>query len=254
MSRTALFVSPHLDDAVFSCGGTLARLSAEGWHTVLCTPFTGSVPNPTGFALSCQTDKGLPPYADYMEIRRAEDREAARILGVSTVVHLPYLEAPHRGYHSPGELFGPVLREDNVWEELINAMHRASPRGDVEVTYVPQGIGGHVDHVQVIAAFNAAGWDGLVRWYRDTPYVIRAPAAARSGRVPAAGKEILEVFSEEFLQKKIAACAAYSTQINFQFGGVNGVREKLTALAEQEAAVAGLQGFAERFWETGEAS
>ena len=27
-----LAVSPHLDDAAFSCGGTLARLARAGWE------------------------------------------------------------------------------------------------------------------------------------------------------------------------------------------------------------------------------
>ncbi|WP_207955961.1 PIG-L deacetylase family protein [Rubrobacter marinus] len=81
---TALFVSPHLDDVAFSCGGALALLAREGWRTVLATVFTRSVPDPTGFALACQTDKGLPPEVDYMALRREEDREAARRLGAGS--------------------------------------------------------------------------------------------------------------------------------------------------------------------------
>ena len=56
----ALALSPHLDDAAFSCGGTLAALAAEGWEVAVATLFTASVEAPTGFALACQTDKGLP--------------------------------------------------------------------------------------------------------------------------------------------------------------------------------------------------
>ena len=74
----ALALSPHLDDAAFSCGGTLAALAAEGWDVVVATLFAASVEAPTGFALACQTDKGLPADADYMAIRRAE--ETARYL------------------------------------------------------------------------------------------------------------------------------------------------------------------------------
>jgi LmbE family N-acetylglucosaminyl deacetylase len=79
---TALFISPHLDDVAFSCGGTLIRLTQNGWHTVLCTIFTCSMPNPQGFALACQTDKGLAPDVDYMALRRAEDERFATIAGV----------------------------------------------------------------------------------------------------------------------------------------------------------------------------
>ena len=40
-------VSPHLDDAVFSAGGTLARLAAAGHEVTVVTVFTGSVARTT---------------------------------------------------------------------------------------------------------------------------------------------------------------------------------------------------------------
>ncbi len=73
----ALFLSPHLDDVAFSCGGTLVGLAAGGWETHLATAFTASVPDPQGFALACQLDKGLGPEVDYMALRRAEDHAFA---------------------------------------------------------------------------------------------------------------------------------------------------------------------------------
>ncbi len=247
---TALFISPHLDDVAFSCGAMLARLSADGWRTVLCTIFTGSVDNPTGFALACQTDKELSADVDYMALRREEDKQAARILGASEVIHWPFLEAPHRGYYSAPELFAGVRADDEAWMGIMKLLQELLARERPDAVYLPQGIGGHVDHRQVIRAFIACGWLGLVRWYRDTPYIIRDPAAQRDVLVPSLGMEVAEEFSEAMLGKKIAACAAYGTQIGFQFGGKDGVREKLTALAASEALVMGSGGFAERFWET----
>ena len=98
MSRTALALSPHLDDAAFSCGGTLALLVSRGWRVVLATLFTRSMPDPQGFALACQLDKGLDATVDYMALRRAEDVAACRALGLGEPVHIPLPEAPHRVY------------------------------------------------------------------------------------------------------------------------------------------------------------
>ncbi len=70
MKRTALALSPHLDDAAFSAGGTLHALGRAGWRVVVATIFTRSMPEPQGFALRCQTDKGLAPDIDYMALRR----------------------------------------------------------------------------------------------------------------------------------------------------------------------------------------
>ncbi|MGI9175047.1 MAG: PIG-L deacetylase family protein, partial [Rhodothermales bacterium] len=96
----ALFLSPHLDDVAFSCGGTLARLAQEGWMTHLATVFTRSIPNPMGFPLACQLDKGLGADVDYMALRRDEDERFAREAGAADVHHFDLPEAPHRGYMS----------------------------------------------------------------------------------------------------------------------------------------------------------
>ena len=56
-----LAVSPHLDDAVFSAGGTLAGHALDGDDVTVVTCFTGNVARPQGFALACQLDKGLSP-------------------------------------------------------------------------------------------------------------------------------------------------------------------------------------------------
>ena len=119
---TALFLSPHLDDVAFSCGGTLAKLAAAGWHCVLATAFTKSVPNPTGFALTCQTDKGLSPGLDYLAVRRAEDAEFGRIVGAAEVLWLDFPEAPHRGYASAAELFAGLKIQDEVSDPLTERL------------------------------------------------------------------------------------------------------------------------------------
>ncbi|RZK75717.1 MAG: PIG-L family deacetylase, partial [Methylobacterium sp.] len=89
----ALALSPHLDDAAFSCGGLLASLAREGWHVVMATLPVNSVADPTGFALACQLDKGLSAAIDYMALRRAEDIQAAAALGIAPPRHLPFREA-----------------------------------------------------------------------------------------------------------------------------------------------------------------
>ncbi len=207
----ALFVSPHLDDVAFSCGGTLAALARRGWHCTLLTCFTASVPQPQGFALACQTDKGIAPDVDYMALRRGEDERAAARLGAAAVVHLPLPEAPHRGYGSAAELFGPV--RDDVWRELAPLLPR-----DHDAVFLPQGLGGHVDHLQVVRAAREAGLRG--RHYADLPYDLDGTAGER-GPV------------EPDLAAKVDACAAYASQLGFQFGGEARMRERLLSAPER---------------------
>lgn len=245
-SKTALFVSPHLDDAAFSCGGTMALLARQGWRVVLATAFTRSVPNPTGFALDCQLDKGLPASADYMALRREEDRNAARILGAEAL-HLDLLEAPHRGYESAKELFAGVRGGDEVWREvaerLAPVLHEHAPGA----LFAPQALGNHADHLQVVRALGELGVDGEVLWWRDAPYAAREPGARPAPLLPG-GLVETAVDVAGTMSPKLDACAAYATQIGFQFGGEEAIRRALSGFAADEAGRLGRRGsFAEAF-------
>lgn len=234
---TALFLSPHLDDVAFSCGGTLAKLAAAGWHCVLATAFTKSVPNPTGFALKCQTDKGLSPAVDYLALRRAEDAEFAQIVGVAEVLWLDFAEAPHRGYDSPAELFAGVKPGDDIADALASCVQELWREYRPDLVLAPQGLGNHADHLQLIAAVTATLPADAVTWYRDTPYALREPSGAGG----------LGVAIGECLAAKLDGCAAYRTQLGFQFGGEAAMRAALTAFAHREGEAVGLAGPAERF-------
>ncbi|MBC7800549.1 MAG: PIG-L family deacetylase [Gemmatimonadaceae bacterium] len=227
----ALFLSPHLDDVAFSCGGLLAQLHDAGWHTAMVTAFTATVTPVTGFALACQTDKGLGPEVDYMALRREEDRAAAAILGVDDLRWLDMKEAPHRGYGSAPELFGPMRDDDDVWRPLAEHVAALIEEMRPDLVLAPQGLGDHVDHRQMIRAINHAG-AGALAFYRDTPYAIRNPYA--SPGVGMAGLADCAVGIASGLDRKVAASAAYASQVGFQFGGPAGVGASLRAFAVHE--------------------
>ncbi len=229
---TALFVSPHLDDVAFSCGGIAALLADAGWQTVLATVFTRSVVPATGFALACQLDKGLPPDADYMAIRRTEDRAAADILQITTVRWLHLLEAPHRGYEAPPELFGALHPRDGVGRQVADKLAALAAEFSPDLVFVPQGLGNHVDHQVVISAAIASFPPARTAFYRDTPYAIRQPGAAPARAVPQGEAEIVPITGA--LDRKIAAAQAYASQIGFQFGGAAPLAEALRAFAVRE--------------------
>ena len=238
---TALFLSPHLDDVAFSCGGTVARLAALGWRCVVATVFTRSVSGSTGFALACQLDKGLPAEADYMAIRRDEDRAFAAAVGAETDwLDLP--EAPHRGYASAQALFGPPREDDGVGPDVEAAIAEAIRRCAPAHVFAPLGLGGHVDHRHVALAVRRGVRSAPVAWYRDAPYALRTGA----GAADAASAVSLDAAA---LAAKLAGCAAYRTQLAFQWGGVAAMRAALADYAVAEARVAGVAagGRAERF-------
>ncbi len=248
MLKTALFISPHLDDVAFSCGGALIELRRNGWQTILCTVFTNSVLNPAGFALACQTDKGLSPEIDYMSLRRAEDLAFARIADANETLHLDFLEAPHRSYNSALELFAGIKTDDQIWRELAIEFKKVIEQTNPDLIFAPQGIGNHVDHLQTIKALLANDFAAPICWYRDTPYVIRNKNVLPSDLLPENLTEKAAAISAEALAKKIEGCAAYASQIDFQFGGAQKLAETLREFHRREAVRSDLAvEFAENF-------
>lgn len=236
MTRTAFLVSPHLDDAAFSCGGIAASLARAGWRVVIATVFTRSVHPATGFALACQRDKGLADSVDYMALRRAEDADAAASLDAS-FVHLDLPEAPHRGYDSARDLFGAPRAGDAV-APVTAALARAVASFAPALVLAPLGCGAHVDHIRTIDAVLALDTRAVaLGFYRDTPYVIRDPDARPDPRLAAAAPHVVTSRLDPcaLAAKQEAACC-YRTQIGFQFGGAQAARDALATLARREAA------------------
>ena len=228
MTRTALAISPHLDDAAFSAGGTLARLARRGWRVVIATVFTRSVPNPQGFALACQTDKGLPPDADYMAIRRAEDEAACAALGAEAR-HLPFAEAPHRGYESAPALFGGVRAGDDGGGDIAGALTTLAASLGPDLVLGPRGVGAHVDHLVVREAMARVPGQALL--WTDWPYAGRTDAPDPHANADRHARRLAVPVRN--LSAKLSACAAYATQLGFQFGGEGAMRAALTDVREE---------------------
>lgn len=248
-----------MDDVVFSCGATIARLSRCGWRVVVATAFTASVPEPTGFALACQVDKGISPDADYMALRRVEDEASVRRLGGSPL-WLGMPEAPHRGYDSAQKLFESVADRDLVHEELAQRVGELLRKLSPELIFSPQAVGGHVDHCQLLRAVRElqvahAGLQRRLLFYREAPYAIREVSVSRERLQSARGsRELVEraVGVECDMQTKLDACALYYTQLGFQFGGERWMRHCLRDFAREEGRRLGLGGPAEAYLGTGE--
>ena len=235
MTGVLLALSPHLDDAVFSAGGALSARADAGWRVLVATLFTGNVAEPQDFALACQLDKGLDPKIDYMALRRAEDAAACSTLGLHAI-HLPLLEAPHRGYESAAELFDPPLADDPACEALAHTLDALLDAHAPDELWAPRALGGHVDHVLVHRAVRAAAPAARLRWWTDWPYADRATAADPEAQTVAGLAWQDEALSCHARKRKADACAAYASQLGFQFGGEAAMRARVSAMAVERYA------------------
>ncbi|HVF95363.1 MAG TPA: PIG-L family deacetylase [Sphingomonas sp.] len=217
-------ISPHLDDAAFSVGGMLAAHARAGDRVTVVTCFTGNVARPQGFALACQLDKGLGPEIDYMALRRAEDLAACAVIGAAAI-HLPFLEAPHRGYASAAELFAGRRMDDGVLGPLAYALATLVKDLSPDLLLGPLAIGDHVDHWIVRDALKTCPCPQML--WEDWPYLRRAGQSRHQD--PA----IRHPLSPLDRSARLRMCAAYRSQIAFQFGGVDAL-ERQTAEIDEE--------------------
>jgi LmbE family N-acetylglucosaminyl deacetylase len=155
----AIFVSPHLDDAVFSCGGLMAKLLQEGAVLVL--------------NLFTQYPSDLKMHGAVLGVERyQEETDAARFLGFESR-NLGELDAPFRqvSYRQLGNLFRPPTQQDMDWlltlrQKLWNVLEDL----DYDHIYVPLGIGWHVDHVLTHLVFESWKDGKKLLYYEDAPY------------------------------------------------------------------------------------
>lgn len=243
---TALVLSPHLDDAAFSLGPLLAQYS-KNTQFVIATAFTKSVLLPTGFALACQLDKGLSANEDYMAIRRSEDATWADCLNVK-IVYGEFLEAPHRGYHSAKELFGSVLPEQDIRNNLRHWITELIKTYEPHALFCPLGIGHHVDHIlirETVAQLDLPnspnGPDAPdapdtplkpnlpVYFFKDLPYASNTEHLSIQHYLNSDKKwfEYSINLSNESINSAYIATTSYKTQIPFQFGNNTAMKEKL---------------------------
>lgn len=154
----ALFISPHLDDAVFSCAALIQQLVAKGTQVIVATVFT----------------KGSDNYAQ----RRAEDLNTLHLLGAEAI-HLDHLDAPDRNppYQTFREIiFGWHEADSSTLQAVTHSLASCLSQTKATHLYAPLGVGTHVDHRLVHdAARQLQGLTSLI-FYEDRPYAYTAGA------------------------------------------------------------------------------
>lgn len=150
-----IYFSPHLDDAIFSCGGIISHQIRNNQQVAIWSFFTADPPvdNITFFArvLHRRWGKMGSPYA----LRRQEDIEACQLLSVEWK-HFGFEDCIYRRYPSnnaplvriKADLFRPVKESETQLEgKLYDVIQKnLSPQDQI---VLPLEAGGHIDHVLI---------------------------------------------------------------------------------------------------------
>jgi len=242
-----IYLSPHLDDVIYSCGGliweqTLAGEAVEIWTICAADPPDEPL---SPFAETLHQNWGLGKSA--VQVRREEDRKASQIVG-AVPRYFSYLDCIYRKsdsgnyyYLSDQDLFGGLdPGEANLIITLTEELKSQLPAAARIV--VPLGIGNHVDHDLTRKAASRLGIP--LYYYADYPY------ARETG-----GKEILnfmagsaeweeEIFliSEKGSQGWQEASQSYQSQTPIFWKNEEALKEEILAYSSTMGGV--------RLWKT----
>ena len=254
-----IYLSPHLDDAVLSCGGAIHRQVAAGDDVQVLTFFTRDAEpgrSLSPFALEQHRYWGDPPRP--VGLRCAEDRAALARLGARDL-YLGYLDAVYRAgpggdwlYVDLETLFGEVHPADPLtgagFEQLAEHLAALIAREEGQVLYAPLGAGHHVDHAVVHRAGRrllALGY--RLAFYEDYPYAESSAALEGALAAAQAGRWLPEAIplSAADLAAKVAALSYYRSQLAVLFGGGEAMPSRVWAFAATRSPDACL---GERIW------
>ena len=249
-----LFVSAHLDDAVLSCGGTIAAQSRVGTEVVVATVYAGD------------SDGELSPLAarlharwqltDGVQMRRREDADACRILGADPL-HLPFPDALYRK-DSLGQprcatiedLYSVLTADDqpevdDVARELERLLAELRPQR----VHGPAGFGDHIDHVITSLALQQAvanapdGRRPHLLLYEDLPYAFESLGDSDPRSLDPAAKPVISRLTEADWHRKVQAIRAYQSQLEMLWQD-----QDWPALLRRHASEVAQNGIGERQW------
>jgi LmbE family N-acetylglucosaminyl deacetylase len=194
--ESALVIMAHPDDPEFSCAGTLARWAKGGTRIayVICT--SGEV----GIAEAGMTKEKAA------QIREAEQREAAKIVGAEEVIFL----------REPDGMLQPTLE---LRKKMVREIRRFRPEvvvtGDPTVVWASDQYINHPDHraaatAALDATFPAAGQPNLFEDLREEGLTAHKP---RKVYVTGWNQTSIYVNIEETINIKIKALKAHASQM-----------------------------------------
>lgn len=224
-----LFLSPHYDDAIYSCGGTISSLTAAGEPVTVLTICAGMPPSDTlsPFAQQLHQRWGAADAAAVqamVTLRRTEDEAALGIVAADGA----YFDVPDCIYRQDkaGQrwlyadeqaLFGTLHRGEEeliaeIGRKLADYVAQLAHRSDVNV-FAPLAIGNHVDHQLVRRAAEYGLGAETLTYYQDYPYVLNREQIVPYERAADWKAHIIKLDDTAIMQK-VAAVAAYASQIS----------------------------------------
>lgn len=187
-SKQILAILAHPDDESYGMGGTLAKYSHKGSQVTLLCATRGEAGIP-----------GIKP-EEAKQIRERELRQAAEYLGAQ-VFFLDYQD---------GKL--STINRQHLVEHIASWIDTVTP--DIILTFGPDGVSGHPDHVAISAAVTQA----VDHFFPDSNLLYLAPSEATvlgcgvSGEQDYHAESLIKVDIGEYKINKVHAIQSHKSQ------------------------------------------
>lgn len=234
-----IVLSPHLDDAALSFGGSIAALTTKKRPVLVVTVCAG-MPSPLDPVNDLAAELTGRSAASWIQARRREEARSMAELNADYYLNTA-LDAIFRhpdAYNSREALFALPVQEDSLHAHAFGLAALLLSLAPEAIFYAPLGAGGHVDHRIVCAAALRALPRERTFFYEDFPYLRdEGVVEARAEELRAKGFDLQRQPRPRSIEatraKKIRAVAAYKSQIDGLFGSPTFMRRALREQSEE---------------------
>lgn len=223
MKYDVIFFSPHLDDAVLSCGGLITKFVKEKKRILVVTIFNKvDKSHIVSDVMSNYVEKcGYSDPLELSKIRGFEDEKVMNRLGVAKK-WMNFVEADYRSIYKNQE---QMVSEENLNKEKVLVgkvqigIERLIENNLIEngELYFPLGLGKHIDHL-ILRKVGEKFKNIKVYFWEDYPYKMYTSNQSQLLRLR--DKYCLNRVEEvqEFLEIKESLIRMYESQIKVIFG------------------------------------
>jgi LmbE family N-acetylglucosaminyl deacetylase len=252
-----LFISPHFDDACFSAGGLLSKMTSK--KVVILTVFSRSSHAPQRFWIKpfshassvLNIDSFRQRVINYVsKERQKEDLQFCNRLNAVQNV-LPFKDSEVRGYKD-SFLTDRIVDKDPVYDAVCQTIEKSVFSGAYDSILCPLAVGNHIDHLIVLEAFlqivKGHRSNLSIFFYEDLPYAseydIDFIDSLVQKRIGDSAPLFVDITNEMALKQELVGI--YKSQcIEVAKPRILYHAKRLFTLRNKRASA---QGYYERFW------
>ena len=229
----SIYLSPHFDDVVLSCGAQIFQHIRAGHSVMIVTVMAGDPPHQPLSDYAQALHSRWQINSKSVTARRKEDKAACALLGTE-YLHWPipdciYRRNPESGeplYISDDDIFGGI---DPVEEYLLNTIKDQIENLPIYSQLVaPLSVGNHVDHQLVRKAAELAQDGSQLVYYEEYPYITKAKDQEMVFLTGRQGKSETIDLSNEAVRAKIQAIRCYQSQISTFYSDIQDFGQQIT--------------------------